>query len=133
MVYTVVAGAVLLLAAWAVLRWRRGRAGEQARRDDHRRLPDGRRILRDGHRPTGTARRLPAAARRLVGRAFGRKEPGYGPGAPTAVTVLCIRCQGRGWIDRRERTLTFTGEGFADVDHPAAMCETCGGSGRVTR
>lgn len=49
------------------------------------------------------------------------------------VTLLCITCQGRGWIDRRERTLTFTGTGFADVENPPTMCTTCGGSGRVTR
>lgn len=49
------------------------------------------------------------------------------------VSAICVRCQGRGWIDQRQRTLTFTGEGFADVDKPATTCEACGGSGRVRR
>jgi hypothetical protein len=47
--------------------------------------------------------------------------------------VVCVHCHGSGWIERRERTLEFTGSGFADIQHPATMCEACGGSGQTLR
>ncbi|WDZ87696.1 hypothetical protein [Micromonospora cathayae] len=131
MVWAVLASGLLLLVAGLVVarRRRRARAGSPPPRDERRFLPDGRRILRDGHRPAAGNGRLADRVRRVLGR-----EPKLpGPRLPDEVTVLCIRCQGRGWTNRRERTLTFTGEGFADVDHGSAMCETCGGSGRVAR
>jgi hypothetical protein len=49
-------------------------------------------------------------------------------GQPPAV---CLYCQGRGWIDRTERTFNFTADGFENVTRPAAMCEVCHGSGRL--
>ena len=54
---------------------------------------------------------------------------------PPAVTsrALCVKCHGSGWIQEPERTLTFTGEGFADVHRPARMCAACEGTGRVSR
>lgn len=52
-------------------------------------------------------------------------------GRPTP--ARCIRCHGRGWIERQERTLTFTGDGFADADLPSMMCPACGGTGRRDR
>lgn len=45
----------------------------------------------------------------------------------------CLKCHGSGWIQEPERTLTFTGEGFADVHRPAEMCAACEGTGRVRR
>jgi hypothetical protein len=51
---------------------------------------------------------------------------------PTRRTV-CITCGGAGWIQQRERTLEFTGDGFADVEVPATMCTACGGSGSRMR
>jgi hypothetical protein len=47
--------------------------------------------------------------------------------------VVCVRCRGTGWIEQRERTLEFTGDGFADIEHPATMCQACGGSGQDLR
>ena len=47
--------------------------------------------------------------------------------------ALCLKCHGSGWIQEPERTLTFTGEGFADVHRPARMCAACEGTGRVRR
>lgn len=53
--------------------------------------------------------------------------------ADREVSAVCVLCQGRGWIDQQQRTLTFTGEGFADVDRPALRCEACDGTGQVRR
>ena len=47
--------------------------------------------------------------------------------------AVCITCQGRGWIEHHQRTLDFTGDGFADVHRPSTMCQVCGGTGRVRR
>ena len=54
---------------------------------------------------------------------------------PAVVTsqARCLKCHGSGWIQEPERTLTFTGEGFADVHRPARMCPACDGTGRVRR
>jgi DnaJ-class molecular chaperone len=65
-------------------------------------------------------------ARRRYGRPRGFRR---GP----SVTVVCVQCRGSGWIDRRERTLQFTGDGFADVQNPSTMCPACGGTGQRTR
>jgi len=44
-------------------------------------------------------------------------------------SLVCARCHGRGWLDRTERTLTFTGDGFADRHRPASLCQDCDGTG----
>lgn len=49
------------------------------------------------------------------------------------ISVVCVHCRGTGWIEQRERTLEFTGDGFADIERPATMCDACGGSGRALR
>ncbi|WBB81711.1 hypothetical protein O7606_10290 [Micromonospora sp. WMMD882] len=125
---------VLLLAAITVAvgyaRWRRRRVGGP---------PSGNPPGPLGAAPgtAGRGRRFPAprlSVRRLVPP--WRRTPDPWPDAgriPTEVTVLCLDCRGRGWIDRRERTLDFTGAGFADVERPPTMCVTCSGSGQVTR
>lgn len=64
-------------------------------------------------------------------RGFGRS--GFPGRAAAPVTTVCLQCHGSGWITRRERTLQFTGDGFADVENPSTMCATCGGTGHRTR
>lgn len=49
------------------------------------------------------------------------------------ISVVCVRCHGSGWIEQRERTLEFTGDGFADIQRPSTMCTACGGSGQTLR
>ena len=49
------------------------------------------------------------------------------------ITVVCVRCHGSGWIEQRERTLEFTGAGFADIQRPSTICAACGGSGQTRR
>jgi hypothetical protein len=57
----------------------------------------------------------------------------YRWGIDDRASVVCIHCQGSGWTQRRERTLSFTGDGFADEERPATMCPACGGTGTVVR
>ncbi len=66
------------------------------------------------------------------GRRMFRRGGAPGRGGPPVVTV-CLQCRGTGWIDRRERTLEFTGDGFADVQNPSTMCQACGGTGERIR
>jgi hypothetical protein len=49
------------------------------------------------------------------------------------MSAVCIQCRGTGWTQQQQRTLDFTGEGFADGQPPAQTCPACGGTGRVTR
>jgi hypothetical protein len=117
----VVAVLLLLVAvgiATAFSRWRRRSAPESSRpgEADRRDSPS-----------------LPERWRLRSARWLRRPGEPRRPVVPEEVSLICITCQGRGWIDRRERTLTFTGSGFADVENPPTMCETCGGSGRVVR
>ncbi|MEU4567623.1 hypothetical protein [Micromonospora sp. NPDC023956] len=124
MVNAVVA-VLLLLAAITVAnlfsRWRR------------RRNPEPSTSAKRGPRPGRDSPSVPERWR--LRYATWLRRPGEPRRAvvPEEVVLACIACQGKGWIERRERTLTFTGEGFADVEHPPTMCETCGGSGQVTR
>ncbi|MFE0590265.1 hypothetical protein [Micromonospora echinospora] len=124
MVSAVVAVLLLLLAvgvSTAFSRWRR-RTGAKASG------PAG-----VDARPGRDNPSLPERWRLRSARWLRRPGEPRRPVVPEEVTLICLACQGRGWIDRRERTLTFTGTGFADVENPPTMCETCGGSGRVTR
>lgn len=66
-------------------------------------------------------------ARLAFGLRF-RRRPARKP-----TPVVCVRCHGSGWIEKRERTLEFTGDGFADIQHPSTMCPACGGSGQTLR
>jgi hypothetical protein len=50
-----------------------------------------------------------------------------------SIITVCLQCRGNGWIERRERTLEFTGEGFADVVNPSTMCPACHGTGQRAR
>lgn len=120
-----VAVAVLLLlvavgVATAHSRWRRRRGGGQPG---------------DPPTPSGSRAGWTEYWRHRWARLRGHPgtQPWPGGRVPAEVTVLCLTCRGRGWLDRRERTLNFTGTGFADVENPPTMCETCAGSGRVTR
>ncbi|BCL16483.1 hypothetical protein [Micromonospora sagamiensis] len=120
----IVAVLLLLVAvgvATAFSRWRRRSAPEASRSSGSPARPG-----RD--RPS-----LPERWRLRSARWLRRPGEPRRPVVAEEVTLICITCQGRGWIDRRERTLTFTGTGFADVENPPTMCETCAGSGRVTR
>ena len=47
-----------------------------------------------------------------------------------ATRVRCLRCRGTGWLGgETERTLDFTGDGFADRHTPATPCPECSGVG----
>ncbi|SCL32764.1 hypothetical protein GA0074692_3400 [Micromonospora pallida] len=120
----VVAVLLLLVAvgvATAFSRWRR-RSGSESSRPG-----------KADPRPGRDNPSLPERWRLRSARWLRRPGEARRPVVPEEVSLICIACQGRGWIDRRERTLTFTGSGFADVENPPTMCETCAGSGRVTR
>jgi hypothetical protein len=47
--------------------------------------------------------------------------------------VVCIQCQGRGWIQETVRSLDFDGTAFTGADTPATPCSACHGTGTVTR
>ena len=55
------------------------------------------------------------------------------PNQRMPITTVCRVCQGSGWITGKDRTLEFADDGFVDVDRPARMCSTCGGTGTITR
>lgn len=66
--------------------------------------------------------------RMIYRRRLLRRRPARKP-----ISVMCARCHGSGWIEQRERTLEFTGDGFADLQRPSTMCAACGGSGQTLR
>ena len=49
------------------------------------------------------------------------------------VQAICIKCQGRGWIQEQNRTLEFDGEAFVDEEPRTTQCTACHGTGVVLR